>query len=122
MIPVLLVIVVILVALFAAFHCKKRSSVGVEGPNIWQLRMIKVKSPDPSLPIKYGWWFQYQGERNVPVSFVFERPDGFLIYEFLSDTPIADKGSFLSNVDVPCILSKIQDENGNTLWSGTVQL
>lgn len=84
--------------------------------------MVKVKSPDPSLPIKYGWWFQYQAERNIPVSFIFERPDGFLIYEFLSDLPIADKGSFLSDVDVPYVNAKIQDKNGNTLWSGVIQL
>lgn len=118
----LLLVIVIFVALFTAFYCTKNSVGTIQKPNIWQLRMVKVKSPDPSLPIKYGWWFQYRGERNIPVSFIFEKQDGSQIYKFSSDLPIADKGSFLSNVDVPCANAKIQDKNGNTLWSGVIQL
>lgn len=122
MLLLLLLVMFILLVLFTAIYCKKNSVGTIQKPNIWQLRMVKVKSPDPSLPIKYGWWFQYQGGRNAPVSFIFERPDGFLIYEFLSDLPIADKGSFLSDVDVPYVNAKIQDKNGNTLWNGVIQL
>ncbi|AMQ10589.1 putative secreted protein [Brazilian marseillevirus] len=119
---VLLVIVVLLVFLTASF-CRMYPRDGLpESQNIWQLRVVKVKSPDASLPIKYGWWFPYQGQRNIPVSFIFERPDGFLIYSFLSNLPLPDKGSFLSNVEVPWMNVKIQDENENTLWSGQVQL
>nr|QZX43662.1 hypothetical protein MarQu_080 [Marseillevirus sp.] len=117
-----LLVIVVLAALFTAIYCKKSLIGTIKQPNIWQLRMVKVKSPDPSLPIKYGWWFQYQAERNIPVSFIFEKQDGSLIYKFSSGLPIADKGSFLSNVDVPHMNAKIQDKDRNILWSGVIQL
>ncbi|AHA46248.1 putative secreted protein [Insectomime virus] len=115
---VLLLVTILVLSFLTLFCCHSNK----ESFNVWQVRVVKVKSPDASLPIKYGWWFAHQGTRNIPVTFVFEKPDGTPFYSFFSDLPLPDKASFLSDVEVSVLTVKIRDENRNILWSGQVRV
>ncbi|AGV01823.1 hypothetical protein C8_474 [Cannes 8 virus] len=102
------------IALFALLLFQKREN------NPFVVNMVKVKSRDPSLPIKYSWWFKEQTKRP-PVFMFFSGPSGQILHSFVLDIPDADKASFLSKEDVPFLNLRVKDKKDKLLWSQTVK-
>nr|WQM86897.1 conserved putative secreted protein [Marseillevirus cajuinensis] len=109
----LLLVLAVLLFLSLLLFCRKEDIFAVE--------MVKVKSRDPLLPIKYAWWFKQQKAERPPVFMFFKVPSGQILHSFTLDVPDADKASFLSNIDVPFLDLQVKDEKDRTLWEQTVR-
>nr|WRK65381.1 hypothetical protein MarFTME_336 [Marseillevirus futianmevirus] len=110
----MLLLIFALLLLFALLLFRKKQ-------NIFAVRMVKVKSRDPLLPIKYAWWFKEQKAERPPVFMFFKGPNGQILHSFTLDVPDADKASFLSSADVPFLDLEVKDKKDSSLWKQRVQ-
>ncbi|BAU79934.1 hypothetical protein A9K97_gp417 [Tokyovirus A1] len=87
----------------------------------FEVNMVKVKSRDPLLPIKYAWWFKDQKAGRPPVFMFFRDPKGGILHSFTLDVPDADKASFLSKRNVEFLDLEVRDKRDDLLWSQRVR-